>query len=103
MWNVLKHKLEKVKANCLLRSSDHDLFVMHILVFEASEQLEASLLCFKVPLFLVTSFSMSGAFLFDFFHISFDGSIKRNRGTQGHISVVLLLSNNHNNDDDENL
>ncbi|URE44197.1 hypothetical protein MUK42_26186 [Musa troglodytarum] len=35
--------------------------------------------------------------------LSFDGSIRRNWGAQGHISVVLLLSNNYNNDDDENL
>lgn len=57
MWNLLKHKLEKVVSANLLRSSDHVLFVMHILVFEASEQLEASLLCFKDPLFLVASVS----------------------------------------------
>ncbi|CAL9059930.1 unnamed protein product [Musa banksii] len=103
MWNLLKHKLEQVDSANLLRSSDHVLFVIHILVFEASEQLEASLLCFKDPLFLVASVSKSGVFLFDFFHVSFDGSFSRKWGAQGHISVVLLLSNNCNNDDDENL
>ncbi|CAL9102205.1 unnamed protein product, partial [Musa textilis] len=35
------------KANSFLRSSDHDIFAMHIFVFEASEQLEASLLCLR--------------------------------------------------------
>nr|XP_018675102.1 PREDICTED: uncharacterized protein LOC108951538 isoform X1 [Musa acuminata subsp. malaccensis] len=103
MWNLPKHKLEKVVSANLLGPSDHVLFVIHIVVFEASEQLEASLLCFKDPLFLVASVSKSGVFLFDFFHVSFDGSFSRSWGAQGHISVVLLLSNNCNNDDDENL
>uniref|UniRef100_A0A0E0LD03 DUF7906 domain-containing protein n=1 Tax=Oryza punctata TaxID=4537 RepID=A0A0E0LD03_ORYPU len=53
-WNLLNYKLEKVvsamsrldynKAMYFLRSSDHDLFAVHTLVYQASQELEASLL-----------------------------------------------------------
>ncbi|KAF0904116.1 hypothetical protein E2562_031839 [Oryza meyeriana var. granulata] len=53
-WNLLSYKLEKVvsamsrldynKAMYFLRSSDHDLYAIHTLVYQASQELEASLL-----------------------------------------------------------
>ncbi|GJN40678.1 hypothetical protein PR202_gb29937 [Eleusine coracana subsp. coracana] len=52
-WNLLTYKLEKVvsamsrldyeKAMYLLRSSHHDLYAIHSLVYQASQELEASL------------------------------------------------------------
>uniref|UniRef100_A0A6V7QQ94 DUF7906 domain-containing protein n=1 Tax=Ananas comosus var. bracteatus TaxID=296719 RepID=A0A6V7QQ94_ANACO len=69
-WNLLKFKLDKVvsamsqldfdKAMYFLRSSDHDLYAIHTLVYEASQELEASLVCFKDPPFPWASVSLSG-------------------------------------------
>ncbi|BAF19863.2 Os06g0584200 [Oryza sativa Japonica Group] len=78
-WNLLTYKLEKVvsamsrldynKAMYFLRSSDHDLFAVHTLVYQASQELEASLVCFKDPPFPWLSVSMSGIFVFGFFYV----------------------------------
>ncbi|XP_072998741.1 uncharacterized protein [Typha latifolia] len=78
-WNLLKHKLEKVvsamshldyeKAVFFLRSSDHDLYAIHTLVYQASQELEASLVCFKDPPFPWASVSMSGVFVIGFFYV----------------------------------
>ncbi|XP_020088855.1 uncharacterized protein LOC109710573 [Ananas comosus] len=78
-WNLLKFKLDKVvsamsqldfdKAMYFLRSSDHDLYAIHTLVYEASQELEASLVCFKDPPFPWASVSLSGVFVFGFFYV----------------------------------
>jgi hypothetical protein len=78
-WNLLTYKLEKVvsamsrldyeKAMYLLRSSDHDLYEIHSLVYQASQELEATLVCFKDPPFPWASVSMSGVFVFGFFYV----------------------------------
>ncbi|KAI3407630.1 uncharacterized protein J3R85_020825 [Psidium guajava] len=58
-WNLFKYKLDKAvsalshfdfeMALYYLRSSDHDLYGIHSLVYHASQELEASLVCFKDP------------------------------------------------------
>lgn len=58
-WNLFKYKLDKAvsalshfdfeMALYYLRSSDHDLYSIHSLVYQASQELEASLVCFKDP------------------------------------------------------
>ncbi|XP_047952837.1 uncharacterized protein LOC125198562 [Salvia hispanica] len=68
-WNLFRYKLEKSisalshfdyeMALYYLRSSDHDLYGMHSLVYQASQELEASLVCFKDPPFPWASFLMS--------------------------------------------
>ncbi|KAK3133996.1 hypothetical protein QOZ80_6AG0543710 [Eleusine coracana subsp. coracana] len=78
-WNLLTYKLEKVvsamsrldyeKAMYLLRSSHHDLYAIHSLVYQASQELEASLVCFKDPPFPWVPVSMSGVFVFGFFYV----------------------------------
>uniref|UniRef100_A0A0D9WRK2 DUF7906 domain-containing protein n=1 Tax=Leersia perrieri TaxID=77586 RepID=A0A0D9WRK2_9ORYZ len=78
-WNLLTYKLEKVvsamsrldynKAMYFLRSSNHDLYAIHTLVYQASQELEASLVCFKDPPFPWLSVSMSGIFVFGFFYV----------------------------------
>nr|XP_010915151.1 uncharacterized protein LOC105040362 [Elaeis guineensis] len=78
-WNLFKHKLEKVisalslldyeKAVYFLRSSDHDLYAMHTLIYEASQELEASLVCFKDPPFPWASVSLAAVFVFGFFYV----------------------------------
>ncbi|WOK93899.1 hypothetical protein Cni_G02600 [Canna indica] len=78
-WNLLKYKLEKVvsavshfdfdKAMYFLRSSDHDLYAIHTLVYEASQKLEASLTCFEDPPFPWASISLFGMFLFGFSYV----------------------------------
>lgn len=78
-WNLLTYKLEKVvsamsrldynKAMYLLRSSDHDMYAIYMLVYQASQELEASLVCFKDPPFPWLSVSMSGVFVFGFFFV----------------------------------
>ncbi|KAL3629336.1 hypothetical protein CASFOL_026558 [Castilleja foliolosa] len=60
-WNLFRYKLEKSisamshfdyeMALYYLRSSDHDLYAIHSLVYYASQELEASLICFKDPPF----------------------------------------------------
>lgn len=68
-WNLFKFKLEKAvsalshfdfdMALYYLRSSDHDLYGMHSLVYTASQEIEASLVCFKDPPFPWASASVS--------------------------------------------
>lgn len=68
-WFLFKYKLDKMisslshwdfeLASYYLRSSDHDLFAMHSIVYHASQELEASLTCFKDPPFPWASVSMS--------------------------------------------
>ncbi|XP_052196049.1 uncharacterized protein LOC127803671 [Diospyros lotus] len=69
-WSLFKYKLDKAvsalshmdfeMALFFLRSSDHDLYAIHSLVYLASQELEASLVCFKDPPFPWASASMSG-------------------------------------------
>ncbi|XP_058085076.1 uncharacterized protein LOC131232686 [Magnolia sinica] len=78
-WNLLKYKLDKAvsamshldyeSALFFLRSSDHDLFAIHTLVYQASQELEASLVCFKDPPFPWASASMAVVVLFAFFYV----------------------------------
>jgi hypothetical protein len=78
-WNLLMYKLEKVvsamsrldyqKAMYFLISSDHDLYAIHNLVYQASLELDASLVCFKDPPFSWVPVSMSGVFVFGFFYV----------------------------------
>ncbi|XP_020989970.2 uncharacterized protein LOC107471032 [Arachis duranensis] len=74
-WNLFKHKLNKAvsalshldfeMALYYLRSSDHDLYAIHSIVYHASQEIEASLVCFKDPSFPWASVSFSAvAFLF---------------------------------------
>ncbi|URE05484.1 hypothetical protein MUK42_36010 [Musa troglodytarum] len=65
-WNLLNYKLEK-KAMYFLRSSDHDLYAIHTLVYEASQKLEASITCFNDPPFPWESVSLFGVLLFGTF------------------------------------
>ncbi|KAL5724995.1 hypothetical protein ACHQM5_008192 [Ranunculus cassubicifolius] len=58
-WNLLMYKLEKAvsaishldfeMALYFYRSSEHDLFAIHSIVYDASQELEASLTCFEDP------------------------------------------------------
>ncbi|OVA13304.1 hypothetical protein BVC80_285g15 [Macleaya cordata] len=78
-WNLLKYKLDKVlsalshmdfeMALYYFRSSDHDLFAIHSLVFHATEELEASLVCFKDPPFPWGAVSIAGFFTFAFISV----------------------------------
>ncbi|PIA27951.1 hypothetical protein AQUCO_07400056v1 [Aquilegia coerulea] len=78
-WNLLKYKLEKVisamshldfeLALYFLRSSDHDLYAIHSLVYEASQELEASLVCFKDPPFPWAPVSITGFIFLTFFYL----------------------------------
>ncbi|XP_077245269.1 uncharacterized protein LOC143885141 [Tasmannia lanceolata] len=78
-WNLLKYKLDKAisamshldfnLASYFLRSSDHDLFAIHTIVYHASQQLEASLVCFKDPPFPWAAASMAGIALLAFFYV----------------------------------
>lgn len=74
-WNLFKYKIDKVVSSLshldfemglyYLRSSDHDLYAIHSLVYHASQDMEASLVCFEDPPFPWASFSMSvGIFFF---------------------------------------
>ncbi|KAL1291468.1 hypothetical protein HN51_059984 [Arachis hypogaea] len=74
-WNLFKHKLNKAvsalshldfeMALYYSRSSDHDLYAIHSIVYHASQEIEASLVCFKDPSFPWASVSFSAvAFLF---------------------------------------
>ncbi|CAA7408818.1 unnamed protein product [Spirodela intermedia] len=77
-WNLLKYKLDKTvsamshldydKALYYLRSSDHDLYAIHSLVYQASQELEASLVCFKDPPFPWGTVLTSGLIMFAFFY-----------------------------------
>ena len=78
-WNLFKYKLDKAvsalsrldfeTALYYLRSSDHDLFAIHSLVYNASQELEASLVCFKDPPFPWASVSMSAGTFFVLFYL----------------------------------
>ncbi|CAM8909828.1 unnamed protein product [Rhodiola kirilowii] len=67
--NLFKHKLDRAVsalshldfglALYFLRSSDHDLYAIHSIVYQATEQLEATLTCFKDPPFPWGSVGMS--------------------------------------------
>lgn len=56
---MLKYKIDKAvsalshldfeMALYYLRSTDHDLYTMHSLMYHASDELQASLVCFKDP------------------------------------------------------
>ncbi|KAK1410153.1 hypothetical protein QVD17_36687 [Tagetes erecta] len=73
-WNLFKYKIDKVVSSLshldfemglyYLRSSDHDLYAIHSLVYHASQDLEASLVCFEDPPFPWASFSMSVGIFF---------------------------------------
>lgn len=75
-WNLLKYKLEKAvsaishldfkMALYFYKSSDHDLYAIHSLVYEASQELEASLVCFQDPPFPWASVSIAGCIFFTF-------------------------------------
>ncbi|XVE68059.1 hypothetical protein DITRI_Ditri09bG0038600 [Diplodiscus trichospermus] len=68
-WHLFRYKLDKAvsalshfdfeMAFYYLRSSDHDLYAIHNLVYTASQEIEASLVCFKDPPFPWTSVSFS--------------------------------------------
>ncbi|XP_022844858.1 uncharacterized protein LOC111367955 isoform X2 [Olea europaea var. sylvestris] len=78
-WNLFRYKLDKVisalshfdfeMALYYLRSSDHDLYAIHSLVYLASQELEASLVCFKDPPFPWTSASMSAGVCFALIYV----------------------------------
>uniref|UniRef100_M4E993 Uncharacterized protein n=3 Tax=Brassica TaxID=3705 RepID=M4E993_BRACM len=69
-WNLLKYKMEKSvsalshndfeMALYYLRSASHDLYSMHSVVYLASQEVEASLDCFKDPPFPWGAVSVSG-------------------------------------------
>lgn len=92
-WNLYKYKLDKAvsalshldfeMALYYLRSSDHDLYAIHSLVYHASEELEASLVCFKDPPFPWTSVSFSaGGFLALFYVYARRDKLFRNKRKQ---------------------
>lgn len=78
-WNLFKYKLDKAvtalshmefeRALYFTRSSDHDLYAIHSLVYLASQELEASLACFQDPPFPWGSVSMSGVVLCGVFYV----------------------------------
>ncbi|XP_057969081.1 uncharacterized protein LOC131158316 [Malania oleifera] len=78
-WSLLKYKLDKAvsalshldfeMALYFLRSSDHDLYAIHSVVYQASQELEASLVCFKDPPFPWASVSMSTIGFFALFYV----------------------------------
>ncbi|XP_031095444.1 uncharacterized protein LOC115999701 [Ipomoea triloba] len=78
-WNLFKYKLDKTvsalshfdfeMALYYLRSSDHDIYAIHSLLYHASQDLEASLVCFKDPPFPWMSVSMSLGVLIGFLYI----------------------------------
>ncbi|KAK6155121.1 hypothetical protein DH2020_009369 [Rehmannia glutinosa] len=77
-WNLFRYKLEKSisamshfdyeMALYYLRSSDHDLYAIHSVVYHASQELEASLVCFKDPPFPWTSVLSSAGIFFALFY-----------------------------------
>lgn len=68
-WNLFKYKLDKAvtalshfdfeMAVFYLRSSDQDLYTLHSFVYHASQEIDASLVCFKDPPFPWASLSLS--------------------------------------------
>ncbi|XP_050223190.1 uncharacterized protein LOC126673206 [Mercurialis annua] len=84
-WSLFKYKLDKTvsamsrldfeMALYYIRSSEHDLYSIHSLVYHASQELEASLLCFKDPPFPWGSVSLSAISFFALFYVY----VKRDR------------------------
>ncbi|KAJ9683616.1 hypothetical protein PVL29_019262 [Vitis rotundifolia] len=78
-WNLFKYKLDKAVSSLshldfemalyFLRSSDHDLYAIHSLVYHASQEMEALLVCFKDPPFPWASFSGSVVVVFALFYV----------------------------------
>lgn len=78
-WSLFKYKVDKAvsalshldfeMALYYLRSSDHDLYAIHSLVYHASDELEASLVCFRDPPFPWTSVSLSAVGFFALFYV----------------------------------
>ncbi|KAL0554948.1 hypothetical protein IC582_008878 [Cucumis melo] len=78
-WNLFKYKLDKAvsvlshfdfeMALYYVRSSDHDLYTLHSIVYNASQELEASLVCFKDPPFPWGSVSVSVLLFFAFLYV----------------------------------
>lgn len=78
-WNLFKYKIDKAVSSLshfdfemalyFLRSSDHDLYAIHSLVYHASQEMEASLVCFKDPPFPWASFSGSVVVVFALFYV----------------------------------
>ncbi|XAR51763.1 hypothetical protein NMG60_11006492 [Bertholletia excelsa] len=78
-WSLFKYKLDKAVsalshmdfelALYFLRSSDHDLYAIHSLVYHASQELEASLVCFKDPPFPWASASMFAVVFLALFYV----------------------------------
>ncbi|KAK1265104.1 hypothetical protein QJS04_geneDACA017846 [Acorus gramineus] len=78
-WNLFKYKIDRVvsamsrldydRALYFLRSSDHDLFAMHTLVYEASQELESSLVCFEDPPIPWVSVSLFGVVAVTFLYV----------------------------------
>ena len=92
-WNLFKYKLDKAisamshmdfdMALYYLRSSDHDMYAIHSLVYHASQELEASLVCFKDPPFPWGSVSMSAVVFFALVYVySKRESLFRNKRKQ---------------------
>lgn len=92
-WNFFKYKLDKaVSAMSLLdfemalyymRSSDHDLYAIHSLVYHASQELEASLVCFKDPPFPWSFvFMVATLLLLGFYIRSREHKLFRNKSKQ---------------------
>ncbi|PQQ06756.1 uncharacterized protein Pyn_10619 [Prunus yedoensis var. nudiflora] len=91
-WNLFKYKLDKAvsalshldfeMALYYLRSSDHDLYAIHSLVYHASQEVEASLVCFKDPPVPWTGIWLIAlAFLF-VFYLSKQQKLFRNKSKQ---------------------
>ncbi|XP_047334055.1 uncharacterized protein LOC124937780 [Impatiens glandulifera] len=88
-WNLFKYKLDKgVSAMSrldfetglfYLRSSDHDLYGIHEMVYRASQDLEATLVCFKEPPFPWRNVSIYGGVFFVVVYVY----IKRNKLISG--------------------
>ncbi|XP_050380000.1 uncharacterized protein LOC126797409 [Argentina anserina] len=78
-WNFFKYKLDKAvsamshldfeMALYYIKSSDHDLYAIHSIVYHVSQELEASLVCFKDPpfpwsfVFLVVALVLLGFYI----------------------------------------
>lgn len=84
-WNLFRYKLDKSisamshfdygVALYYLRSSEHDLYAIHSLVYHASQELEASLVCFKDPPIPWKTITLSGGIVFAFLY----GCAKRDK------------------------
>ncbi|XP_051141228.1 uncharacterized protein LOC127258434 [Andrographis paniculata] len=78
-WNLFRYKLDKAvsamshfdygMALYYLRSSEHDLYAMHSLVYQVTQDLEASLVCFKDPPIPWKSIILSAGLIFAFLYV----------------------------------